>query len=221
MKQMAPMKAPDPDGMPSLFSHHFWNILDSDVTFSILSAEPRYPTSSLKSYLCCTHSKDKILSICTNFDQLAFVMCYSNFFSKVLANRLKTLLPTIITEHQSSFTKYHLISDNILVAFETSHSMQKYNPTKSGFMATILDMIKAYDHVEWSFLEELKKKIGFNERWIHLTMLCVKIVTYSILINDEPRGLIHPTRGIRQRDPLSPFLFLLCIEGLNGLIKHA
>lgn len=55
--------------------------------------------------------------------------------------------------------------------------MQKYNPTKSGFMATILDMIKAYDHVEWSFLEELKKKIGFNERWIHLTMLCVKIVT--------------------------------------------
>lgn len=143
------------------------------------------------------------------------------FFSKVLANILKTLLPTIITEHQSSFTKYHLISDNILVAFETSHSMQKYNPTKSGFMATILDMIKAYDHVEWSFLEELKKKIGFNERWIHLTMLCVKIVTYSILINDEPRGLIHPTRGIRQRDPLSPFLFLLCIEGLNGLIKHA
>ena len=52
-------------------------------------------------------------------------------------------------------------------------------------------------------------------------MLRVKLVTYSILINGEPRGIIHPTRGIRQGDPLSPFLFLLCTEGLNGLIKHA
>ena len=99
--------------------------------------------------------------------------------------------------------------------------MQKYNSTKSSFMAIKLDMSKGYDRVEWSFLEELMRKMGFNERWIHLTMLCVKTVTYSILINGEPRGLIHLTRGIRQGDPLSPFLCLLCTEGLNGLIKHA
>ena len=78
--------------------------------------------------------------------------------------------------------------------------MQKYNSTKSSFMAIKLDMSKGYDRVEWSFLEELMRKMGFNERWIHLTMLCVKTVTYSILINGEPRGLIHPTRGIRQWD---------------------
>ena len=63
--------------------------------------------------------------------------------------------------------------------------------------------------------------MGFNERWINLTMICVKTVTYSVLVNGEPRGLIHPSRGIRQGDPLSPFLFLLCTEGLNGLIKNA
>ena len=65
------------------------------------------------------------------------------------------------------------------------------------------------------------RKMGFNERWINLTMTCVKIVTYSILVNREPRGLIHPSRGIRQGDPLSLFHFLLSTEGLNGLIKNA
>ena len=88
-------------------------------------------------------------------------------------------------------------------------------------MALKLDMSKAYDRVEWCFLEELMRKMGFHERWINLTMVCVKTVTYSILVNGEPRGLIHPSRGIRQGDPLSPFLFLLCTEGLNGLIKQA
>ena len=63
--------------------------------------------------------------------------------------------------------------------------------------------------------------MGFHERWINLTMICVKTVTYSILVNGEPRGLIHPSRGIKQGDPLSPFLFLQCIEGLNWLIKQA
>ena len=65
------------------------------------------------------------------------------------------------------------------------------------------------------------RKLGFNERWIHLIMGCVKTVTSSVLVKREPCGMIQPTRGIRQGDPLSPFLFLFCTEGLNGLIKKA
>ena len=65
------------------------------------------------------------------------------------------------------------------------------------------------------------RKTGFNERWIGLIMACVKKVSYSILINGEPQGFIQLTRGIRQGDPLSPFLFLLCTEGLHYLIQQA
>ena len=61
----------------------------------------------------------------------------------------------------------------------------------------------------------------FCEQRIGLIMVCVKTVTYSILVNGESKGLIHPLKGLRQGDPLSPFLFLLCIEGLHGLIKMA
>ena len=65
------------------------------------------------------------------------------------------------------------------------------------------------------------EKLGFNERWITLTMLCVSSVSYSILINGAPHGFIKPTRGIRQGDPLSPFLFLLCTGELHGLLTQS
>ena len=106
------------------------------------------------------------------------------------------------------------------MAFETLRSRQRYKSDSHGFMALKLDMSKAYDRVEWNFLEEIMR-MGFNENWINLVMVCVRTVTYSVLVNGEPCGMIHPTRGIRQGDPLSLFLFLLCTEGLNGMIKKS
>ena len=90
-----------------------------------------------------------------------------------------------------------------------------------GHMALKLDMSKAYDRLEWVFLQRIMEKMGFHSTWIGWILECIKSVTYSVLVNREPKGNIIPTRGIRQGDPLSPYLVLLCSEGLNRLLEHA
>ena len=84
-----------------------------------------------------------------------------------------------------------------------------------------LDMNKTYDRVEWVFLEKILTKIGFLLTWVALIMQCITTVSYSILVNSEPKGLIDPSRCLRQGDPLSPYLLLFCAEGLNALLRTA
>ena len=88
-------------------------------------------------------------------------------------------------------------------------------------MALKTDITKAYDRLEWSFLEETMKHMGFNTKWISWIMKCVTTVSYSVLINGSPHGNIIPGRGIRQGDPLSPYLFILCAEVLSHMMKQA
>jgi hypothetical protein len=93
--------------------------------------------------------------------------------------------------------------------------------SKVGFMGIKLDMSKAYDRVEWKFLEAVMRKLGFKDRWINLVMSCVRAVTYSVVINGNPVGHIRPTKGIREGDHISPYLFLLCAEALSALLSKA
>ena len=92
---------------------------------------------------------------------------------------------------------------------------------KKGEMAIKLDMSKAYDRVDWAFVENIMRKLGFAERWISLLMECICTIQYSVLIDGVPKGFITSTRGIRQGNPLSLYVFLLCAEGLSALFHQA
>ena len=218
---MAPLKAPGPDGMPPLFYQHYWNLVGDDISNTVL----HYLNSvTLPEHLNHTFitliPKKKNPEFASEFRPISLCNDLYKIFSKVLANRFKKILPNIITENQGAFTKSCFISDNILVAFKSLHSIQRHTG-KEGYMVIKLDMSKAYDRVEWAYLQLVMEKMGFTDHWIKLMMLCVKTVTYSILVNGEPKGMITPTRGIRQGDSFSPFLFLLCTEGFNGLFNKS
>ncbi|CAL1374304.1 unnamed protein product [Linum trigynum] len=99
--------------------------------------------------------------------------------------------------------------------------MKRRQKGKIGHFAAKIDMAKAHDRVEWSFLEGAMRKMGFAEAWVQKIMVCVRSVTYSILVNGNQSAAISPGRGIRQGDPLSPYLFLLCAEGLSAYTEKA
>ena len=135
--------------------------------------------------------------------------------SKVLANRLKQVLPDIISPTESAFVPGRLITNNVIVAYEALHSMHARNKGKTSSLALKLDVSKAYDRVEWVFLHGVMQKFGFPEKWIERVMTCVTTTSFSILLNGKPYGNVLPSRGICQGDPLSPYLFLLCAEGFT------
>ena len=108
--------------------------------------------------------------------------------------------------------------DNFIIVQELVHSIGR-TKGKNGIMAIKIDLEKAYDKIEWSFIREMLLSLNFPSNLVELIMSCLSSVSSSLLFNGGCLDPFWPSRGIRQGDPLSPYLFIICIEYLSHLIE--
>eukprot|EP00253_Pinus_taeda_P021219 PITA_21219 len=137
---------------------------------------------------------------------------------KIIATRLKLLLPLIISPEQSGYVEGRQITDGIILTHEIIHSLKI---SKKPGMLLKLDLSKAFDSLSWNYIEKILLAFGFNASWVRWIMSLLTSSFFLVLINGIPSETFHPSRGIRQGDPLSPFLFIIAAEGLGRSIKHA
>ena len=222
LKQMHPMKASGPDGMPPLFYQHFWPTVKSIIIQTVLDflnhsvTPPKFHETHI--FLI---PKIKNPERVTDYRPISLCNVAYKLASKAMANKLKMVLKEIVCENQSAFISERLITDNVLVAHELMYHINRKKKGKCGEMALKLDMSEAYDRVEWCCLQQIMTKMGFHENWTRLVMSCVSSVTYAVRINGKPCSQITPTWGLRQGDPLSLYLFLICAEGLSDLLHKS
>ena len=222
LDQMALLTAPRPDGMSPIFYKSFWHIVGRDVTSVVLNAlNSGVVPESLNSTFIALIPKVKHPKRVADFRPISLCNVVYKLISKVLVDRLKKFLASAIPETQSAFLSGRLISDNVLVTFETLHYLKRKINGKMGQMALKLDMNKAYDKVEWEFLERAMRHLRLRERMVSLIMSCISTASYFVLPTGQPVGNIKPSRGLRQGDPLSPYLFLMCGMGLQSLLNKA
>ncbi|KAA3482120.1 reverse transcriptase [Gossypium australe] len=146
----------------------------------------------------------------TNFHPIRlFIRSSLKYLRTVLANCLKEVLSVCISQNQRAFVPGRMIHDNVLIAHELMHYLRssKNGPNKGCVVK--LDMSKAYDRVEWCFLEKVLLKIGFSCDWVKKFMSCVRTVIYRVKCNMRLTDVIIPERGLCQGDPFIPLPFSL------------
>uniref|UniRef100_A0A803QD75 Reverse transcriptase domain-containing protein n=1 Tax=Cannabis sativa TaxID=3483 RepID=A0A803QD75_CANSA len=219
--QLAHDKAPGLDGFSGNFFQKNLHLLGPEIISAALSfLNGDVDLSAINQTLIVLIPKRPNPEQITEYRPISLCSTFYKIISRVLVNRLKPILSRIISPTQSAFLSDRLISDNIIIGQEVMHSLSHRKTGRLGWMALKLDMAKAFDRVEWVFIRKVMERYSFPQRFIDLIMACVSTATFSFSINQQVLGQVKPSRGIRQGDPLSPYLFLLCSEGLSSLIHH-
>ena len=216
---MDPNKAPGSDDMSPLFFQRFWTIIKQDLVNTI--------QGFFHNGVILKAINHTIISLIPKVDCLIEInqyrpisLCQEVYkaIAKILVKRMQPFLRSCISKNKSAFIPGRQILANVILSHELMHFLKNKRQGKEGYMAVKMDVSKAYDRVEWQFLKAIMENMGFCSKWIGWIMSCISTVTYSFNNNGEHKEYITPSRGIRQGDPLSPYLFLMCSEGFSNLL---
>ncbi|XP_057780066.1 uncharacterized protein LOC130998670 [Salvia miltiorrhiza] len=212
-------KSPGPDGFNFLFMKRCWEVIKGDLmeVMREFHANDKLVRGSNSSFVVLIPKKTTASEL-RDFRPISLISCMYKVIAKVLAARLQQVLKDIISEPQSAFVEGRFILDGVVVLNELIEFAKKKRRGLALFKA---DFAKAYDTVDWDFLDKMLELFNFSQRWRRWISGCLRSASTNVLVNGSPSGEFQLERGIRQGDPLSPFLFLVVAEGLNILTERA
>jgi hypothetical protein len=217
---IGPLKAPGPDGFPARFFQQNWGIMKEEITSAVREFfRSGFMPDGVNDTAVVLIPKILHPEKLVDFRPISLCNVVYKIVSKCMVNRLRPLLGELISPNQSAFVPGRMITDNALISFECLHAIQQGTSERTNFCAYKLDLSKAYDRVDWSFLEKVLLRLGFQSSWVRWVMSCVTTVRYTVRLNGVPLEPFQPTRGLRQGDPLSPYLFLFVADALSSALQ--
>ncbi|GKA28423.1 RNA-directed DNA polymerase, eukaryota [Tanacetum coccineum] len=206
-------KSPGPDGFSFGFYRHFWPVIEHDVYMAVnhFFIHGEIPPGCNSSFIALI-PKVPDANLVKDFRPISLIGSIYKIIAKILSNRLVNVLGDIVNEVQSAFIAERQMLDGPFILNEI---LQWCTKKKKKTLIFKVDFEKAFDSIRWDFLDDVLKEFGFRCKWRNWIQSCLTSSKGSILVNGCPTNEFQFYKGLKQGDPLSPFLFILVMESLH------
>ncbi|GJV14423.1 putative RNA-directed DNA polymerase, eukaryota, reverse transcriptase zinc-binding domain protein, partial [Tanacetum coccineum] len=212
-------KASGPDGFTFKFVKHFWDDIKLDIQSFMVKffKSSKLPQGTNSAFITLIPKIPNPLFI-KDCRPISLIGIQYNIIAKILANRLSKVIDSLVSQEQSAFISGRQILDGPLILSEI---IDWYKIQKKKMLLFKIDFENAFDSVSWRYLDQAMCMMGFGFKWRNWIKSCLYYARTSILINGSPALEFSLKRGLRQGDPLSPFLFIIIMEGLHIALRDA